>query len=66
MFESSYYPNVSTNALPSLAITTSLAALLLGLRVTYLAVVSPTSLKRTALVSGLTGASLGLLVIMWL
>jgi hypothetical protein len=54
-----------TDYVGSVAIITSLAALLYGLRVTHHAVFSRTSLKRTALVAGLTGGSLAMLLIMW-
>jgi hypothetical protein len=55
-----------TDPLASVAIITSLAALLYGLRVTHRAVLSETSLERTALVAGMNSASMALLVIMWL
>jgi hypothetical protein len=49
----------------SLAIITPLAALLYGLPVTYLAVFSHTSLKRTAIIAGMTGVPVALMIIIF-
>lgn len=55
-----------TDALPSLAIIVSLVAWLWGLRCIRRVARSNASLRTVALVGGLTGLPLALLIILWL